>query len=100
MQNDKLSLDSCAQQMKKYADKYSTGPEENLNQEFFKTGNKLRKAIRENWQKRLEYRHKQFGKKLRYDLRYVVVPFITYLQYYFFWVIFLSYFSESQSLIF
>ena len=47
----KLSLESCIVQMEKDADDYFTKAEETENQEFLKTGNKLRRAIKENGEK-------------------------------------------------
>ena len=44
----KMSLESCIEEMEEDMDKYFVDAEKNFNPELLKTGNKLRKAIKEN----------------------------------------------------
>ena len=48
----KMSLESCIEKMEEDADKYFVDAEKDFNPELLKTGNKLRKTIKENSEKK------------------------------------------------
>ena len=48
----KMSLESCIEKMEEDADKYFVDAEKDFNPERLKTGNKLRKTIKENSEKK------------------------------------------------